>query len=148
MDPITIQAVGQTIGQSAQEQATQQATQLGGPGQANADDQLRFQAVMQPEASGQVVEVQGLGEVEGVSAVGAPEEVAMGDVILDGLQKIKNTHESGMARVQSIMGQDQIATKDMLQLQFELTSMNIELETASKVADKSSQGIQSMMRNQ
>jgi len=150
MEPISIHVANQLAGQAAQDQVAQQVNPLENPGEVTAEDQARFQNAMQPEATNQVVAVQELGDVQAVSAVNGvqPEQQVMGDVILDSLQRIKTSHDSGMERVQAIMGQEQIATKDMLQLQFELTAMNIELETAGKMADKSSQGVQSMMRNQ
>ncbi|WP_461833088.1 EscI/YscI/HrpB family type III secretion system inner rod protein [Desulfothermus sp.] len=79
------------------------------------------------------------------------EQEGLGDQILKGIEKLKQSHEQQIEKVNQLVenSDDQpMSVQEALRLQFELMQLSQEQELVSKGADKSSQAVQTMFRNQ
>ena len=149
-DPIINQAA-----QQAAEQASQQGAQQPQPGEVDAQDQAQFEEALNKTTEQQPVEQadpsqvdpaqnQQPGEVEPV------EPPSLGDAILDGVEKMKSNHDARVDAIEQQLAEadGEMSVQDCLKLQFEVMQMSIEQEVTGKIADKSSQGVQTLFKNQ
>src|SRR5262245_3701009 len=86
-----------------------------------------------------------------LSESSAPMNRTIGDVILEGLTRFKSGHDVRADRVAESLEAMKDKPLDMQQamtLQYEIMQMTLEQDLTSKIADKSSQGVQSLFRNQ
>ena len=140
-DPISNKVAQQAANQASQQSANTQQQ----PTEVDADAQGKFEQVLNsPEGTQQanVQQTTGTEKVQGGQT--------LGDVILDGIEKIKARHDS---RGEKVMNQLEAADGDMsvdqlLKLQFDIVQMNLEQELTGKIADKTSQGVQTLFKNQ
>ena len=140
-DPI--QGAGAKI---AEEAITQQGTGT----ETNApkeEDVSRFdEAMKSPEQQTGPETV----EAGGVSSLSSAPE-SLGDQILEGMKQLGDSREAKLERVNELVtgsGDEPMSVQDAMKLQFELMKLNQEQEVATKVADKSGQGVQTLLRNQ
>lgn len=155
VDPI-IQQAGQKIAeQSLQQTAAGQGA--GGPGQPAAGVQARFEAALQGPADPQAVgNVQAAGNANLAASAQATPPVApadgtLGDAILNGLEQMRTRHDVRMERIEAQLLDKQgadLTVQDAMALQFEVMQLGIEQELTTKVADKTSQGVQTLFHNQ
>lgn len=90
-------------------------------------------------------------EPPAVEAAVPIENRSMGDVILDGLTRFKSDHDVRADRVAASLEAMKDKPLDMQQamkLQYEIMQMTLEQDLTSKIADKTSQGVQTLFRNQ
>lgn len=78
--------------------------------------------------------------------------VTPGEAILSGLKKLSNSHNSSKKNIaqqlEKISKNDGLNSADMIKLQQQASEYAILQELTAKVADKTSQGIQTLFRNQ
>lgn len=120
------------------------------PAEPVAEDVNRFEAAMQGETGQQ-----------GVSAAGGPVEVQqaqkvegpknLGDAILEGMERVKESHTGQVDKINQLLeksGAEPMSVQDAMRLQFELMQLNLQQEVTTKAADKTSQGVQTLFKNQ
>jgi type III secretion system YscI/HrpB-like protein len=145
VDPIVQRATQQIAEQSAQQGA--------GAGQAapSAGDQSRFESAL---SGGQVQDVSASGQapaVQNVQLNAVDQPRSLGDAILDGLDQMRVRHDVRMENIQDKLLSPEggeLTVQDAMALQFEVMQLGIEHELTTKVADKTSQGVQTMFHNQ
>jgi len=79
------------------------------------------------------------------------DQQGLGDQILKGIEKLRENHEQQIEKVNKLVEgaeDDPMSVQEALRLQFELMQLSHEQELVSKGADKSSQAVQTMFRNQ
>jgi type III secretion system YscI/HrpB-like protein len=79
------------------------------------------------------------------------ENRSMGDVILEGLSRFKSDYDVRADRVASsleAMNEKPLDMQQAMKLQYEIMQMTLEQDLTSKIADKTSQGVQTLFRNQ
>ena len=140
MDPVSNQVAQQAANQASQQAAP--ATEVKISDQARFDD-----AMQQPE---QVENAQP--KTEATNGDPTPEqEATLGDPILNGIEKMKTSHDVRSARIEdqltNSIGKD-LSVQDCMKLQFEVMQMSMEQELTGKIADKTSQGVQTLFQNQ
>ena len=149
-DPI-VQRATQQIAEQSMQQGTSQAAS---PGQANSSDQARFEQAMHPNQAQGVQDAQQVQMSQAMQPTveaQPPGETTLGDAILDGLEKMKTSHDSRMEGIQDRLTKTEgaeMTVQDALALQFEVMQLGIEQDLTTKVADKTSQGVQTLFRNQ
>lgn len=75
----------------------------------------------------------------------------LGDAILAGMQRMSETHQNQIARVEALVetpAGEPLSFQEGVRLQFELMQLGLHQSVTTKIADKSSQGIQTLFRNQ
>ena len=75
----------------------------------------------------------------------------LGDVILQGMENLNDSRDVRIQRVTDLvngMGEKPITIADGMRLQLELMQLNLHHEVTTKTADKTSQGVQTLFRNQ
>lgn len=150
MDPIASKVTEKFVEQSLQQGAG------GGPGAASTADQLRFEQALNQPAEGQGVDpaqgVEQAGQAQDPSAVGqvGGAEPTLGDTILNGIEKLKSSHDVRLERIEQTISESggEMTIDQMMKLQFEVMQLGIEQDLTTKVADKTSQGVQTLFRNQ
>lgn len=81
----------------------------------------------------------------------ADEDLTLGDAILDGIEKMKSSHDERAARIEQQLTETKdhdLSVQECVKLQFEVMQMGLEQELTGKIADKSSQGVQTLFKNQ
>ena len=140
--------IASVAGQQMIEQGMHQVAQPGGGGPVKVEDQLRFEQAMQSEGVEKVPE-EAVEQSAQTTAAGQPE--TMGDTILKGLQDLKVNHDVKMESIQNqlqIAGTEDLSFKDAMRLQMDVMQLTMQEDLATKVADKASQGVQQMFKNQ
>ena len=144
MDPI----------QNATQQAALQAVESQTP-QPQSADQADFEAAMQngeQSASTNPHETNSTNDATQTQEVASAEQPkTIGDAILDGIQNAKETYDMHAEKVSTQLeatGDQHMSVQDAMKLQYELIQMNLQQEMTTKVADKSSQGVQTLFKNQ
>jgi len=108
-------------------------------------DLARFEnAMMNPAGDVQALEVR------------SPEAVAphqsIGKVLLDMVQEVRESQAGHMDHIQSAVGAPEegkpMEMRDLFNLQFELMQLTLQQDLTAKVADRLSQGVQTLFRNQ
>ena len=81
------------------------------------------------------------------------EPPTLGDAILNGLENMKTSHDVRSERIEAQMekslakGKD-LSVQDCVKMQYEVMQMGLEQELTGKIADKTSQGVQTLFKNQ
>ena len=143
------------------EQSFQQGVGGKSPGAPSAADQAQFEQAL--NQSGQQNGIQG-GSEGGVNNVQQVDQTSQmgnvngaqqaqptfGDAILNGIEKLKSGHDVRLERIEQTITESggDMSVEQMMKLQFEVMQMGIEQDLTSKMADKSSQGVQTLFRNQ
>ncbi|MCX5772424.1 MAG: type III secretion system inner rod subunit SctI [Candidatus Hydrogenedentes bacterium] len=109
------------------------------------DDVARFETAMtNPVGHSQPIEIR------------SPEAVApqqsIGKVLLNMVQEVRESQAGHMDRIQDVTaapGESQaMEMRDLFSLQFELMQLTLQQDLTAKVADRLSQGVQTLFRNQ
>ena len=77
-------------------------------------------------------------------------DATLGEAILNGLEKMKCSHDTRCERIeQQLTGTEEkaMSVQDCVKLQFEVMQMSMEQELTGKIADKTSQGVQTLFKN-
>ena len=141
-----IQQAGQKLAEQAAEQAAEQKGSSA-PQSPDSEDVTKFNEAMQKPAA------EGGGDVGAVDGTQAPEEKGpakgLGEKMLEGMEKLKGSHEEKQAAINELVAQEgDMSTQDAMKLQHELMKLHLQTDMTTKAADKSSQGVQTMMKNQ
>ena len=149
-DPISGAAVQQLVEQNIAQQPQDRIA-------ADPAEQSRFENAMSgADGTQQAGEVGGIDGVNGTMQIqepGAADKtgpVSMGDAILDGFDRLKVNHDGRMNSVTAALQEVQDAPMSVgsaMKLQFELMQMSLEQDLTTKVADKASQGVQTLFKN-
>ncbi|MEM9280419.1 MAG: type III secretion system inner rod subunit SctI [Verrucomicrobiota bacterium] len=86
------------------------------------------------------------------AAVSPPSESGgLGNVILDGIEKMSSAYNNRVDAVNasvSDVGEGGMTVQETMKLQLELMQLNLQQDVTAKIADKTSQGIQTLFKNQ
>lgn len=143
--------IASIAGQQMIEQQMHQVANPAGGGPVKVEDQLRFEQALQGDGT------QGVDKVpeEAIQKTGetaaSNQTETMGDTILKGLQDLKVNHDVKMESIQNqlqIAGTEDLSFKDAMRLQMDVMQLTMQEDLATKVADKASQGVQQMFKNQ
>lgn len=142
MDPLTNQAA--TWGA---ERFAQTATS-GGASLPEVDPaaQLQFEhALANPSA-----DVVPAGPAGVDAAATSDAKPSLGDAILNGIEKLKTHHDVRAERIEQTLidSGGELTMEEMMKLQFEVMQLGIEQDITTKMADKTSTGVQTLFRNQ
>lgn len=118
----------------------------------------RADAIQAPNAAGNVG---GVGETQvasandrarqGLDLQGAAADVAPptgGDMILDGIQKMRGVFDAHEARIGSIMNGSTTSATALMDMQMELANFSLLVDVASKLTGKSTQIFDTLMKGQ
>ena len=141
--------------QKASEQALEQTgkdTAAKGA-EANAQDVTKFEQAMQPRTDAQPppTAVGPTTQVEAIVAPTAPTHTTLGENILDGIGRMGENYQAQVDKVQTQLentADTTMSVQDAVKLQFDLMQLNLQQDLASKVSDKTSQGVQTLFKNQ
>lgn len=109
-----------------------------------AEDVARFEGLLAPGA-------------EATPPPAAPPAVAvdrgggLGDLVLAGIDRMSVGYQQRVDAVNATIssgGADGLSSQDIMRLQFELAQMTLMQDLTAKVADKTSQGVQTLFKNQ
>lgn len=157
-DPIS----GQIAQQAANQAAGQNAQQMPQP-EVNAQDQARFEDAMgqtgQTNSTEHVDPTQNdpsmVNNPNGDTFVNNPDAASvppsLGEAILDSVQRMRANHDAKADSIeQKLINSEgkEMSMKDCIELQFEVMQMSIEQDLTGKIADKTSNGVQTLFRNQ
>ena len=73
---------------------------------------------------------------------------ALGDSILQNMEKSRESHETRTKEIEKNLQSETLSTQDTMRLQHELMQLNLQTEMTTKAGDKSSQGVQTLFKNQ
>jgi len=124
---------------------------------ANPQHQAEFESAMNgvngPGGVEQTSAVQGTletGQVDAAGKIQSHDPTSLGEALLDSLDRLKIGHDNRMKAVANSLEEMNDAPNSVsaaMKLQFELMQMSIEHDLTAKVADKTSQGVQTLFRN-
>jgi len=149
-DPISGVAVQQMTQQSVADQS--QTEQSFARRDANPEHQAQFDNAMNGgvESTSTVDGTLQVNQVESAAKVQSHEPASLGEALLDGLDRLKVGHDNRMKAVSDSlteMNEAPMSVGAAMKLQFEMMQMSIEHDLTAKVADKTSQGVQTLFRN-
>ncbi|WP_378940838.1 EscI/YscI/HrpB family type III secretion system inner rod protein [Mesorhizobium sp. ANAO-SY3R2] len=123
-----------------QRQAVDQpaATQQSGPVAVSASPPAQAELDAQARAR------RGLG-LEGVEGASRSEP---GDMILDGLQKLRGVFDAREARVSELMKSSSVDASMLMAVQMEITNFTLLVDISSKLTGKSTQALDTLMKGQ
>lgn len=144
IDPTTQQAVQQITDRMAQSEVPQK------PETPQAEDVAQFQESLKAQApEAQATAPPEVIRTEPSTHVSGPSN--LGDAILEGMEKMRESRETRVAEVNQILGdtgETEMSVKDAMQVQFDLMQLNLQQDITAKAADKTSQGVQTLFKNQ
>lgn len=79
------------------------------------------------------------------------DEMSLGDAIIRSMQGLQNSHEAQVGKVNelvSVKDDEAFTFQTGMELQFEIMQLNLQQDVTTKVADKSSQSVQTLFKNQ
>ncbi len=118
------------------------------PQAVSAADLQRFETALQAPAVDSVsTELPSIGHLE----TSPTSTQSIGGAFIEGIQDIKNTLDARAERITSqlnALAGSPMSLQDAIRVQYELMQMNMQQELTSKMADKTSQGVQMLFRNQ
>ncbi len=141
MDTIGLQQVVETGLKQAADQGLEKSAAQTSPAEG---DVARFQEGLRagdqptPEAA----------NVSSVQTTGPSSPGGLGDAILQGLDKMRHGRAQQMENISALADKDNMTTKDMFKLQFELAQLTLQQDLTVKAADKSNQAVQTLFKNQ
>lgn len=148
MEPI-VQAVSGVANNAVQQELSQQTNPQGFVDPA---DQAQFEQLLD---AGNVdpVQVQQTQVVTDPQAIDGKvvESQSLGDALISGIENIKSTYDVRADRVQSrlkVLAENPLSVQEAMSVHFELVQLNLHQELTSKMADKVSNGVQTLFRNQ
>jgi type III secretion system YscI/HrpB-like protein len=144
-------------------EATRSAEQLRQRAAAFDDALARQSGVATSQQTVQVAQAQGTTPVQGTNAVdpserarraleldGAKEATrpAGGDLILDGLQKLRGTFDARQAKVAEVMHGQATDASTLLAMQVEVVNYTLMVDVTSKLTGKATQSFDTLMKGQ
>ena len=96
-----------------------------------------------PAAKARARQGLGLDGMEGQAPVAEP-----GDMILDGLQKLRGVFDARQARVSQLMSSSSIDAKTLMAVQMEVTNFTLLVDISSKLTGKTTQALDTLMKGQ
>lgn len=118
------------------------------PHAVSAADVQRFENAMQtPTTTNTSAELNSFGQLESQQT----STQSIGGAFIEGIQDIKNTLDARAERITqqlNALAGSPMSLQDAIRVQYELMQMNMQQELTSKMADKTSQGVQMLFRNQ
>jgi len=105
----------------------------------NATSPVRADAVDSRERARRALELDGVKE---------PVKPSGGDLILDGLQKLRGVFDARHARVNGVMDGASIDVSTMLAMQVEVVNYTLLVDVTSKLTGKSTQSFDTLMKGQ
>ena len=132
----------------AQQAAEQAASTGAAPVQdIQPEDQQKFDQAMEATEPTEVQEVDAAESVE----VNATDNKSMGDAMLEGLQNLKSSYDKTVNKIETTLidtDSQELTVQELMKVQMELMQVGLQQDLTTKVADKTSQGIQTLFRNQ
>jgi type III secretion system YscI/HrpB-like protein len=107
-----------------------------------AEDVARFESLLAPRAEA---------APPPVAAPPVERGPGLGDLVLAGIDRMSAGYQQRVDAVNATIasgGADGLSSQDIMRLQFELTQMTLMQDLTAKVADKTSQGVQTLFKNQ
>ena len=145
-DPIINKAAEQLADKAAQQGAAQPAEQA-----VDAVDQARFEAALGNTTSGADSITVDAATMDGVVDGAHAAERTMGDAVLEGMQKMKASYDQHVDKIEQTLidtdGQE-LTVQETMRIQMEVMQMGLQQDLTAKVADKTSQGVQTLFKNQ
>ena len=86
-----------------------------------------------------------------VSAASASSNPSLGDTILSGIDSMRSSYHEKVQAINSEVsgvGTAEMKMEDAVRLQVDLMQLHMQQDLTAKIADKSSQGLQTLFRNQ
>ena len=80
--------------------------------------------------------------------VHATSSATLGEAILNQLESLRNDAGAMEAEIHRTLGKDHLSPSDMLHVQFQLMSVNIEIQTTSNMAHHGVEDVKTVMRGQ
>jgi hypothetical protein len=147
MDP-----VASKITEHVAEQSLHQGT-AGAPAEVDHADQMQFEQALngsQDAATQGVQPIETSFQATQVGEAQAAGKPSLGDSILNGIEKLKTNYDVRADRIEQtlINSNGEMSMEEMMKLQFEVMQMGIEQDITTKMADKTSSGVQTLFRNQ
>ncbi len=144
-DPI-IQSAVQTVGAGVSA-TPDTALPSGAP---SADVVQRFEDAMQSNGGASNPNMAADMPHEVVYIQPAQSTPTLGDAILNSLDQAKGSYDAKVDQLNKTLETvgDNMSMQDMMRLQFDLMQVGLQQDLTSKVADKVSQGVQTMFKNQ
>lgn len=84
----------------------------------------------------------------GLSPAEGPDKASSGDLILDGLQKLRGNFDSSSQRIAAVMNGAPVDAEQMLSVQVELVRFSLLTDVTSKLTGKSTQAFDTLMKGQ
>ena len=144
-DPIVNKITEHVAEKTAQQGAASPAEQV-----VDAADQARFEAALDNTAGADAIKVDAANPdfvVDGAQAA----QRTMGDAVLEGMQKMKTSYDQHVDKIEQTLidtdGQE-LTVQETMRLQMEVMQMGLQQDLTTKVADKTSQGVQTLFKNQ
>lgn len=113
------------------------------PSEVNPSDAAQFRDLLADQAIDDVM------PADAVKASG--DDMSLGDAILRSMEGLQNSHENQVGKVNELVsmeGDAQFNFQTGMKLQFEIMQLNLQQDVTTKVADKSSQSVQTLFKNQ
>ena len=135
------------ISQQAMEQA-QKAAAKAPVGKSESISEFQ-EAMKSTGAQGKTLDAEQLGKALGLDKVPGKSE-SVGDAILNNIEKSSSEYKDAFANMQDIMNSSggDLGPSKLLQVQMYMTQISVMQEMMSKVANKLSQGLQTLFKNQ
>jgi type III secretion system YscI/HrpB-like protein len=120
------------------------------PQEPSSDDVACFEKSLAADTQqGASLPAEPAAAIQGTQAAGDSKTV--GDAILQGLEKMRETQDARIQNIEQTLdaaGDKPMNIQDSMKLQYDLMQMNLEQELTSKTADKTTQGVQTLFKNQ
>jgi type III secretion protein I len=146
VDPASISKVAQEVAEKSAQEAVPQQTEA-----PDAQDVSKFEAAMNGQQQNGVGPAEQNAPATADKVAKADQPGSIGDAILEGMEKVKESRDEGVKKVNEILdksGDEPMDIQDVMRLQVELMELNLQTEVTTKAADKSNQGVQTLLKNQ
>jgi len=128
-------------------------------GEAKSGDVARFQEAManggQPEkvsgTESMEPPVEDLQKIDPAAQLPPSPRESLGESILNGMGKLRSSQETHAQKINELVAgakDTPMTVQQTMELQFHLLQLNMHQDLTTKVADKGSQGVQNLMKNQ
>lgn len=107
----------------------------------DATDQFQFENTL---SSGSTT----LGDPSTSLGVHPSANATLGDAILNQLESLRHDADAMQAEIFKTLGKDNLSPSDMLKVQYQLMSVNLEIQTTSNMAHHGVEDVKTIMRGQ
>lgn len=118
--------------------------------QADPTDVERFDSALQKQNVDPANTIQNTPEIAR-SELNQQSSPQVGEKILENMQRVQEGHNARVENINSLLGGEDsqpLSIKEGMRLQYEVMQLNLQEEITTKVSDKSSQGVQTLFKNQ